>query len=155
MTRLCPNGYPLPGVECKSRRLVAVEGRAGGQAYNNDCVGTAKAARDHHAVACCVGSQFQLMRPNHDLYGRPLGETAGLRKSPNVSLDARLHDQSSKEVCPPHETSDEAGPWSVIDRLRVAELFQSTAVQHADSIGDQERFLMVVGDKHGGCFEVT
>ena len=57
------------------RRLVAVEYHTRGQLYDNERVGTAKVARDHQAIACRVGLQFQLMRPNHDLHSRPFCET--------------------------------------------------------------------------------
>src|ERR1700752_3956041 len=88
MTRLRCNCDPFPGLEPKSRRLVAVECHARGQLHDDKGVGSTKATRDDQTITSGIGSQFQLIRSNHHLHRHPRWKVEGIGEKTNVSLDS-------------------------------------------------------------------
>jgi hypothetical protein len=123
--------------------------------HDDQRIGTSKATRHHQTIACRIEVQFQVMGANHDLHGCSLWQVERIGEGAEVCRDARPADLARQEIRLTHETGHEARRWPVVDLFGTAELFQASAVEDSNPIGNHEGFLMVVGDEHGGRFQVT
>ena len=111
-------------------------------------------------VVCRVVTQVDLLGPYEDLY--VVAVWIGTSVFDGDDADGRgrkggvvAGDDAEDEVGLADETSNPRRGGRPVELVGCAELFDVAGLHHGDSVTKYERFILVVGDEHGGDADVA